>query len=54
MMQITFHFRTVGDRKWAFLVEQAVKRRRLMEQPLKPRKIGLVVLMTGQLVSEII
>jgi hypothetical protein len=54
MTQITLAFRTVGDRKWVSLVEQAVKRRRLMEQPLKPRKIGLVDLVTGQLVSEII
>jgi hypothetical protein len=51
MTQITLAFRTVGDRKWVSLVEQAVKRR---EQPLKPRKIGLVDLVTGQLVSEII
>jgi hypothetical protein len=54
MMQITFHFRTVGDRRWAFLEAQAVNRRRLMAEHLKPHKTGLVVLMTGQLVSEII
>ncbi len=44
MTQITFHFRTVGDRKWAFLEAQAVRRREDMNrlpEPLKTDSEGL-------------
>jgi hypothetical protein len=53
MMQITFHFRTVGDRKWAFLEEQAVRREMPMQVLLVPHKTGLVGQLIGEPVREI-